>query len=64
MIRTVKEECLWLREWASPFELFQALEGWISYNNEPYLFLALDYKTPAQFERDYDNGHKPPFLAA
>jgi putative transposase len=64
VIRTLKEECLWLREWTCPFELLQALEDWICYYNEHYLHSALAYKTPAQFERDYDNGHRPPFLAA
>jgi transposase InsO family protein len=31
MMRTLKEECLWLNEWTSPFELSRALETWITY---------------------------------
>jgi putative transposase len=64
VMRTLKEECLWLQEWTCPFELIQALEGWVADYNEYYLHSALGYKPPAQFEWDYDNGHGPPFLAA
>ncbi len=64
VMRTLKEECLWLHEWTCPFQLAQALADWISYYNEHYLHSALAYRTPAQCERDYDNGHRPPFLAA
>jgi putative transposase len=64
VMRTLKEECLWLQEWACPFALLQALEGCISYYNEHYLHFALGYKAPARFERDYHNGHSLPFLAA
>jgi transposase InsO family protein len=32
--RTIKEELLCLREWASPSELTDALQSWISYSNE------------------------------
>jgi hypothetical protein len=63
-MRTLTEECLWWHEWTCPFELLQALEDWIRYDHEQYLHSALAYKTPAQFERDYDNSHRPPFLAA
>ena len=30
VIRTLKEACLWLQEWTSPFALSRALEGWIA----------------------------------
>ena len=30
VMRTFKEECLWLSEWGSPFELISALEAWIA----------------------------------
>ena len=29
VIRTLKEECLWLHEWTSPFELAEAVTTWI-----------------------------------
>jgi putative transposase len=63
-IRTLKEECLWLREWTCPFALVSALKVWIEYYNEHYLHSALGYKTPRQVERDYYISHGPPFAAA
>jgi putative transposase len=63
-MRTLKEECLWLREWTCPFELITALEAWIMAYNEQYLHSALGYKTPKQVERDYYSSPGPPFLAA
>jgi putative transposase len=64
LMRTLKEECLWLREWTCPFELMKALEHWIADYNEHYLHSALGYRCPRQFERDYYNRHSPPFVAA
>jgi putative transposase len=63
-MRTVKEGCLWLREWTCPFELMTTLDRWITTYNEQYLHSALGYKTPRQFEREYDTSPSPPFLAA
>ena len=57
MMRTLKEECLWLREWTSPFELAQALETWIAHYNTAYLHSALGYKAPEQFEKEQIDGH-------
>jgi putative transposase len=34
VMRTLKEECLWLNEWTSPFELTRALAAWVAYDNE------------------------------
>jgi putative transposase len=64
VIRTLKEECLWLQEWTCPFELIQAFEAWVEDYNEHYLHSTLGYMPPAQFERDYYKSHGPPFLAA
>ena len=64
VIRTLKEECLWLREWRCPLELVQALETWITSYNEQYLHSALGYKPPLQWEREYHSRHSPPFAAA
>jgi transposase InsO family protein len=57
MMRTLKEECLWLREWTSPFELAHALESWIAHYNAAYLHSALGYKAPEQFEKEQIDGH-------
>jgi putative transposase len=46
LMRILKEECLWLREWTCPLELIAALEAWITTFNEQYLHCALGCKTP------------------
>lgn len=53
MIRTMKEELLWLREWENERELSLELDKWIQYYNASYLHSALGYKTPAQAEEEY-----------
>jgi putative transposase len=63
-MRTLKEECLWLREWTCPLELIAALEAWIIPYNEQYLHSALGSKSPRQYEWHYYNIPSPPFLAA
>lgn len=64
VMRTVKEECLWLQEWTCPFALGSALERWITHYNEHYLHSTLGYKPPSQFEREYYSRHSTPFVAA
>jgi putative transposase len=64
VMRTLKEECLWLHEWSSPFELSRALETWITYDNEQYLHSSLDYRTPWQVELEYQRSHSSPCVAA
>jgi putative transposase len=64
VIRTLKEECLWLREWRCPLELVHALEMGVTSYNAQYLHSALGYKPPLQYEWEYHNRHSPPFAAA
>jgi putative transposase len=64
VMRTVKEECLWLQEWTCPFALVSALDSWITYYNEHYLHSTLGYKPPRQFEMEYYSSHNTPFVAA
>jgi putative transposase len=64
VIRTLKEECVWLQEWTSPFALIRALAVWITDYNEHYLHSALGYQSPSQFERQYYLSHGTPFAAA
>jgi putative transposase len=64
MMRTLKEECLWLQEWPCPFTLASALERWIDDYNKHYLHSALGYKSPRQFEREYLISHGTQFTAA
>jgi putative transposase len=63
-MRTLKEECLWLQEWTCPLALLRAITDWVAHDNEHYLHSALGYQSPQQFEREYLNRHRPPFVAA
>jgi len=53
MIRTMKEELLWLREWKGEAELSKGLDKWVEYYNRSYLHSALGYHTPIQAEVEY-----------
>jgi putative transposase len=64
VMRTLKEECLWLQEWTCPLELTKALHAWITDDNEHDLHSALGYKPPRQFEREYHLSHGTQFTAA
>jgi hypothetical protein len=64
VIRTLTAECRWRREWRCPLALVQALETWITADNEPSLHSALGDKPPLPGEREYPSRHSPPFAAA
>jgi putative transposase len=64
VMRTVKEECLWLQEWTCPFALVSALDSWITYDNAHDLHSTLGDKPPRQFEQEYYSSHSTPFAAA
>ncbi len=53
MIRTMKEELFWLREWENERELSLELDKWVRYYNSSYLHSALGYHTPARAEEEY-----------
>lgn len=52
VIRTIKEDLIWLKEWQTPFEFEEDLKAWIDRYNNDYPHSALDYLTPAQFEKE------------
>jgi len=64
LMRTLKEEFLWLREWTSPLELERALTAWIEWYNTRYLHSALGYRTPCQVEQQHLASHGTQFVAA
>lgn len=64
LVRTLKEELLWLREWTSPLELEHALVTWIEWYNTRYLHSALGYRTPCQIEQQHHTSHSTQFAAA
>ena len=55
VFRTMKEELLRLREWHSPFELVDSLGKWVENYDRSYLHSSLGYKSPTQFEKEYQN---------
>ncbi|WP_447969203.1 hypothetical protein [Nitrospira sp. M1] len=63
-MRTLKEELIWLREWSSHQELREALAQWVKHDNDHYHHSALSYKSPAQFEQEYQSSHLTQFVAA
>lgn len=62
LMRTLKEELLWLREWTSALELERALAAWVNWYNTRYLHSALGYRTPCQVEQQLS--HSTQFVAA
>jgi len=65
LMRTLKEELLWLREWTSPFaELERALAAWIEWYNPRDVHSALGYRTPCQVEQAHQTSHSTQFVAA
>ena len=53
MMRTLKEELCWLREWQSANELKTALDTFVEEFNSDYLHSALGHKTPNAFEKEH-----------
>ena len=64
MIRTMKEELFWLREWESERELSLELDKWVEYYNRNYLHSANGYRTQIQSEEDYYSNHTSHLNAA
>lgn len=58
MMRTLKEELLWLREWQHADEIDLELTNWIEYYNESYLHSALGYQPPNKYEETYNQSQK------
>ena len=57
MIRTMKEELFWLREWKGEGEIRKELNKWVQYYNRSYLHSALGYRTPVEVEEEYFRKH-------
>ena len=58
LIRTIKEELCWLREWTSVQELAVEMKKFVEYFNEQYLHSTLGYKTPNAFENEWFENNK------
>lgn len=56
IMRTLKEECLWLREWTSPFHLAERLTQWVEVDyNQEYLHSSIGRMSPAAYEKEQLN---------
>lgn len=64
LMRTLKEELLWLRELTTPQELERALAAWVDWCNTRYLHSALGYRTPSQVEQEYRASRSTQSVAA
>jgi putative transposase len=54
LMRTIKEELIWLREWRDASELSAAVGRWIEQYNDGWLHSALGYRTPNQTAETYN----------
>ena len=63
-IRTFKEECIWVRDWTSPFELAERVATWFESFNVSYLHSSLGYRTPEQCEQQWVASHQTLFVPA
>lgn len=64
VMRTLKAECFWLKEWTCLLAPIAALDTWITTDNEYDLHSVWGYRWPRPFEGDDDYSPSPPFLAA
>lgn len=58
VIRTMKEECIWLRDWTSISELHAALMAWKASYNDERPHQALAWQTPAERRRERLEGRR------
>lgn len=50
MIRTIKEDCLWINEFSSIDEAALIVDKWIHEYNKMYVHSSLGYKSPEEYE--------------
>lgn len=62
VIRTLKEEVVWLRDWDSIDDLRAAIAAWVKRYNEQRPHQALGWKTPAEYRAEKLNA--PPMALA
>ena len=53
LMRTMKEELVWIHEWRSPVAFMEALDEWVKRYNNEYLHSALQYQTPMAVEQQH-----------
>ena len=53
VIRTIKEDLVWIYDWDNPIEFRQAFKDWVERYNTDFPHMALGWKTPQQVENQY-----------
>ena len=53
VMRTIKEDFIWVREFSSPIEFTEAFKKWVEGYNTDYPHSSLNYMTPCQFEKEH-----------
>ena len=53
MIRTLKEELIWISEFRSLKEAKEQIEKWVDSYNREYVHSTLGYMSPREFESEY-----------
>lgn len=56
LMRTCKEELVWLQDWKSTAQLSRAIDKWVISYNEMYLHSSLGYMPPTVFEKNVKKG--------
>jgi len=64
VMRTLKEELLWLREGTRVLALEHAVTAWIDWYHSSSLHSTLGYRTPNAWEADHQASHRTQFKAA
>ncbi|MDN3505930.1 MAG: integrase core domain-containing protein [Simkaniaceae bacterium] len=59
MVRTLKEELIWLREWTSHHEVEKAAKEWVKSYNESSLHSAHGYRSLVWAEKNYKKQEAP-----
>lgn len=54
VIRTIKEDLIWINEWSSFQHLKDAIAVWVQEYNNDYPHSSLAYQTPYEYERDFN----------
>lgn len=52
VMRTIKEDFIWVREFSNPIEFTEAFKKWVEDYNNDYPHSSLNYLTPCQFEKE------------
>jgi len=52
VIRTIKEDCIWINEWESLEKTQKSIKKWIHDYNYLYPHSALNYLSPVEFEQN------------